>query len=291
MMAFARAARSWAALVLPALVAGCSAAEPDVPEDPLADVVYVPWDGSPDGGFFLELTEVTNDAFAKFLKASTYRDDDSGFLLHWKRPQVGGPVPPPGFESHPVVHVSLVDAEAYARWKKMRIPTSTEWEVAAGYGVDGGYPFGLFQPLRANTLELGLQHTTPVGLFENGRSILGMYDLAGNVSELAIGPNGPIPKGGSFKQFLRRVDTNEIEAPVAPTFSAMDVGFRCAADAIGLLMERVVAGSMSNDTKIRSFVGFLKRSGAPGRRLLEDLAAKHSSARPLVNAAIQQIGH
>ena len=205
-------------------------------------------------------------------------------------PAGGGPVPPPGFESHPVVHVSLVDAEAYARWKKMRIPTSTEWEVAAGYGVDGGYPFGLFQPLRANTLELGLQHTTPVGLFENGRSILGMYDLAGNVSELAIGPNGPIPKGGSFKLIppARRHQRNR--GSRGADLLGGGCGFRCAADAIGLLMERVVAGSMSNDTKIRSFVGFLKRSGAPGRRLLEDLAAKHSSARPLVNAAIQQIG-
>jgi sulfatase-modifying factor enzyme 1 len=284
-------AAAWgAALWLGACLTGCSGGDLGGRIDPLQDVVFVPWEMAADGGFFLDLTEVTNDAFAKFLKATRYRGEEPGFLLHWRRGETGDLSPPVGLDSHPVVHVSLADAEAFARWKKMRLPTAAEWDVAAGYGVDGGYPFGLWQPLRANTLELGLEHTTPVGLFENGRSILGIYDLAGNVSELTIGDGGALPKGGSFKQFLRRVDAVEDVSAVARSFSAMDVGFRCASDATPLLMDRVVGAAIGGEAKIRAFVGFLQRSGAPGRRCLESLAASRSEARAWVNLAIQRAG-
>ena len=51
-------------------------------------------------------------------------------------------------------------------------------------GEKGRYPWGdEWQPGRANTIELGLERTTPVGIFADGASPEGLLDMAGNVWE------------------------------------------------------------------------------------------------------------
>jgi serine/threonine-protein kinase len=136
-------------------------------------------------GFSLARHPVTGAQFKRFLEATGYappEDDPTReyFLADWT-----GGAPPAGFETHPVVHVSLFDALAYCRWAGLALPTEWLWEKAAR-GPDGRpYPWGEEppapeEPLLANVRSEG---TTPVGRFARTRTAYGCEDMVGNVSE------------------------------------------------------------------------------------------------------------
>ncbi len=113
----------------------------------------------------------------------------------WRHPQ-GPQSTSAGLGSHPVVHVSYEDAEAYATWAGKTLPTEAEWEFAARGGLEGAiFTWGdEIEPggkIMANTwhgefpwqhvLVDGYERTSPVGTFPaNG---YGLYDMAGNVWE------------------------------------------------------------------------------------------------------------
>lgn len=115
--------------------------------------------------------------------------------------------------NHPVHGISPQAADAYVEWlanvsgRAFRLPTEAEWEYAAS-GTDGReFPWGNeFDPLKANTAELGLLNTTPVGAFPDGAAPCGALDMAGNVEEFVRDAYHPYKEGPLIKDDLYLLD-------------------------------------------------------------------------------------
>jgi len=180
--------------------------------------------------FYIGKYPVTNRDFLAFIE-STNRFSDSRYD-YFKSAAKAKP-------DHPVVNVTWYDAYVYCSWIGKRLPTSREWEKAAR-GEDGRvYPWGdKFSKDKCNSLESGYNGTTPVDKYDEGVSLYGCYDMAGNVFEWvedwATRPrfsNMPysekINRGGSFNRPRNQVTCTFFESD-PPHFIMLDVGFRCA---------------------------------------------------------------
>ena len=178
--------------------------------------------------FSLAATPVTVEQFAAFVDATgrrTTAERDGNALVFTPPPgpvDLGDPLQwwslvegaswrtPDGrreaLADHPVVQVSLADAETYCDWAGVRLPSEPEWEAAAAGAIAGNVWHGAF-PWDAR----GLATTSPVGAFG---ATAGFSDQLGNVWEWTSTPwtrdhqpaccSAPAPgerhvaKGGSF---------------------------------------------------------------------------------------------
>lgn len=153
-------------------------------------------------GFAIATHLVTMEEYAAFLNAlddeeAARRAPRIGNTPYWTPANGRYEVPftdPDGDEigaDWPVCMLSASDADAYARWRSaqtgrlVRLPTSDEWEVAAGGGDGRVFPWGDgFDPSLCRMLTSAPRAgPCPVGSYPRDRSPFGVLDTAGLVRE------------------------------------------------------------------------------------------------------------
>ena len=169
--------------------------------------------------FYIDRYPVTNFQYHKFVQETGHRKP-----LLWDSPMWNQPM-------QPVVFVGWRDARAYAKWAGKSLPSEAQWEKA-GRGTDGRFwSWGNdFLPGRCNSREYGLERTSEIGLFDEGVSPYGCYDICGNVWEMCEGKwiEDRLPmRGGCFLGSATFVRVTCRWAPEDPVNGAHWLGFRC----------------------------------------------------------------
>lgn len=92
----------------------------------------------------------------------------------------------------PVVGVCWYEAAAFCKWLEKSydqgfqyyLPSETQWQAAAAGKHKREYPWGdSIDKLKCNYLDTELGRPSPVGIFLQGKTKQGVYDLSGNVYE------------------------------------------------------------------------------------------------------------
>jgi serine/threonine-protein kinase len=189
--------------------------------------------------FYIDRTEVTNNHYAAFAKAT-----NRSLPLEF----------PQDRPDYPAVNVTILEAHDFAKWAGKRLPAAAEWEKAARGTGGRSYPWGAdADPSRAN---VGSESLQPATAFERGASPFGALQMVGNawefVEELStpgpkameyfrknlIPPPGPdepwyVIRGQSFLPPNGSISPNVIwdHTTVPARWKKGDIGFRCVKDA------------------------------------------------------------
>jgi formylglycine-generating enzyme required for sulfatase activity len=239
-------------------------------------------------GFWMDTHEVTNAMFAEFVAATGYvttsekeplqveelsatyaalKPGSAVFVMpaglitgtltdwwkyvpgaNWRTPEGPGS-DLDGRDDHPVVHITMGDAKAFADWAGRALATETEWEYAASvdpqkqtlvsHNGQASYPVqsanvwqGLF-PLRDSAVD-GFAGTAPVASYSANRA--GLHDMVGNVWEWvdtayvgdhAVGTELDVTKVPGSPQ---RKTTAAVDGPYLPRSVIKGGSFLCAED-------------------------------------------------------------
>ena len=226
--------------------------------------------------FKIDVAPVTNGQFIKFIEDGGYKDyrywlaDGWEWVtehawkapLYWEYKKGEGAWIKKDFRGinkietdEPVTNISYYEADAYARWAGMRLPTEAEWEKAASWNEDLHtkymYPWGNEKPTykHANLMESYLWAPTKVGSYPAGKSYYGCHQMIGDVwewtsSEYVLYPrfksrfseytdkwsiNQKVLRGGSFSTPSSQI-RNSYRNYFKPHERILFAGFRCAKD-------------------------------------------------------------
>ena len=125
--------------------------------------------------FWLDRHPVTNAQYLAFVEATGYRKPN------WWNGEFSKE-----FANHPVVGVSGIDAEAYAKWSGKRLPSSEEWESAISHQDGKIFPWGdewkELKP-KSDYPSWASPETSPIGTGKQGLAVSGIEDFVGQASE------------------------------------------------------------------------------------------------------------
>lgn len=269
--------------------------------------------------FYMGLTEVTNEQYAVFVRATGHRPPEgwgdaaitaagNAFLQargkenQERKARGEQPLPtkfersewwsenwqgaewsiPKGEELHPVVYVDYSDVLAYCRWAGVRLPTEFEFQHAVRGKTEQPYPWGedWEDGKYCATSEDRRNNTTrPAGTFEEGRSADGLYELAGNAWEWTSSPYVAYPR---FKKNTYKIDGTKEKMP-EPTW---DGNKRVVMGGCYQTSRLVARGSVRRPTdrdQMTNALGFrIAGSTSPGADIADAVFAdvRASSKRP-----------
>ncbi|MCP5003609.1 MAG: formylglycine-generating enzyme family protein [Planctomycetes bacterium] len=191
---------------------------------------------------------VTNHWFEKFINADGYKKEEywskegkkwldetkTEYPRYWDDRKWKCP-------NSPVVGVTWYEVYAFTQWLtamdkvyKYCLPNENEWEAVAA-GTEGRkYPWGdKWDKNRCNNSEIEIGKTSSVGIFFDGKTPEGVFDLSGNVLEwtdswLNEDKNYKVLRGGSWDLNSDYCQCASRYRYYSPNIRSFFVGFRCA---------------------------------------------------------------
>ncbi|MFQ5489514.1 MAG: formylglycine-generating enzyme family protein [Phycisphaerae bacterium] len=215
--------------------------------------------------FLLALHPVTNARFQQFVDAGGYDNLALWPEATWPHlielhDQTGNPGPRFWRQGrhdlrcadHPVVGISWYEANAYAKWVGLRLPTEAEWQMAASWRIKSEadvfrrFPWGDAMDYECcNLWGTGLASIQPVDSLPKGCAPNGVQQLIGNTWEWTDGDfevtdaDGQIivaempmkaVRGGAYDTYFETQATSTFRTGQILLSRTHNTGFRCAMD-------------------------------------------------------------